>query len=175
MTKLIIFFVFVCLDSLSWKALASESFCPRLEGTNLECFAPGPTGPVPSPTGIVCPVSEKSITCYSCASSSTITQAFFSDQCNSWTCQVETSPEGLPRKSAQCTSRSSCCSENTTSCCDSVNTTEGKQITNSDCSVQTVCSGGSPYQPSMCNGLGSRTCSGSPSCGSDAPAPSDCN
>lgn len=172
MTKTLIA-VFLLHSVFSEVSLAQSLFCPRLEGTNLQCDSS--TSQPPS-NGQTCTIQQTAIKCFQCNNSTTVTVATFSNSCQSWTCQVITSPEGLPRKSAQCTNRVTCCTESQQSCCTDYSLLDGTSTRQKDCSVVDDCpSGSTPYQPTLCSGLDRNSCNGAPSCTGDAPIPSDCN
>lgn len=168
---LLIFLAF----GVSHLAMASGNFCPRLEGVNLQCQPEPPPGNPPPPGQIECPPSTESISCYTCASEGTEISASFSSECTSWTCKVELSPEGLPRKTAECGSRSSCCSESISGCCNSVETSMGSRTIMPDCSQSISCpGGGSPSAPKSCGQGGGGSCNGASSCSGEASPPGDC-
>ncbi|MBX9767513.1 MAG: hypothetical protein K2X47_09605 [Bdellovibrionales bacterium] len=164
--------ILLCLVT---RTQASGNFCPRLEGVNLQCQPEPPPGEPPPPGRVVCPPSTENITCYTCTSEGSQVSASFSSECTSWTCKVELSPEGLPRKTAECGSRSSCCSESISGCCQNIETSSGTRTIMPDCSQSVSCpGGGAPYAPRACGNGGGGSCQGATSCSGDASPPGDC-
>jgi len=154
------------------QTLYKDTKCPRLEGTNTECFTLN--SPNPPPTGISCPPSVKEITCWIPGIRETVITAVSATFCKSWTCQVIPSPEGIPRKIAQCGASVPCCRETTVSCYPSPTPVKGEREVKSDCSAEVRCpSGASPAKPPGCP-KPSQCPQGSAACEAGAPFPSQC-
>jgi hypothetical protein len=165
----------VCISIQS----AAEEFCPRLEGINLKCMIPNPPGTPPPGGGRVCPVEERPITCNVASGMGTVRRPVTNQVCVNWTCDVENSPEGLPRYRSQCTERVTCCDVEEIQCATGRTTVDGTMTIGPSCEVSRNCgagSGGGGEGMQDCpsgGGSGGGDCNGLPSCngaGSGAPA-----
>ncbi len=172
----LITFLGISVIATSNEAMAQSTFCPRLEGTNLKCLDNTPT-PIPVPTGIVCAPSSKSTTCIYYKTAGEISRSAQRSVCTSYSCDIENSPEGLPRYISKCTSQATCCSIESTPCYVGITRGEGQLVTKENCDVELVCppmdgmnvgsggigecpasSGPPPTCDSSCPGEGSSSC-----------------
>lgn len=157
---------------------SANEFCPRLEGINLKCMIPNPPGTPPS-GGRVCPTEERPITCNVASGTGSTRRAVTNQICVNWTCDVENSPEGLPRYRSQCTERVTCCDVQESLCATGRTTVDGTMTIGPSCEVSRNCGSGSggggeglPDCPAG-GGNSGGDCNGLPSCdsvGGGAPA-----